>query len=89
MMQELICGIDYFVRYIPLPYHIGGASTVNDDGTYNIYLNSRLYADKQWKAFLHELTHCEAGHLDEFKDLPLEVKEWEASHLSPIVRYVS
>lgn len=87
-MSDLVWGRDYFVRYIKLPYHIGGASTVNDDGTYNIYINSRLYADKQWDAFEHELIHCEAGHLDEFKDLPLEIKEWEAEHLKPIMREV-
>jgi len=89
MIRQLIWGIDYYVRYIPLPYHIGGASTANDDGTYNIYINSRLYADKQWEAFIHELIHCEAGHLDEFKELPHAVKEWEATHLKPYIRCVS
>ncbi len=88
-MRELIWDIDYFVRYIPLPYHIGGASTVNEDGTYNIYINSRLFADKQWDAFQHELVHCEAGHLDSRRDIPIAVKEWEAEHLRPVLRCVS
>ena len=88
-MRELIWGIDYYVRYIDFKtYRVGGASTLNDDGTYNIYINSRLSVEKQWKAFLHELVHCEAGHLDEYKDLPLAVKEWEAEHLCPVLRFV-
>ena len=89
MIRELTWGIDYFVRYIDFKtYKVGGASTLNDDGTYNIYINSRLSVKKQWEAFIHELVHCEAGHLDEYKDLPLAVKEYEADHLVPILRAV-
>ena len=84
-ITPLIWGMDYYVRTIPLPARIAGASTVNPDGTYNIYLNSRLPIELQWKAFVHELIHCEAGHLDEWKDLPLEVKEWEADNLMPVI----
>ena len=86
-MRELIWGVDYFVRYLDFKtYKVGGASTLNDDGTYNIYINSRLSVEKQWRAFIHELVHCEAGHLDEYKDLPLAVKEYEADHLIPMLR---
>lgn len=88
-MRTLIYDVDYFVRYISLPFHIGGASTMNIDGTYNIYLNSNHYAEQQWESFKHELVHCEAGHLDEYKDIPLEIKEWEANHLIPVIRCVS
>lgn len=85
-IAQLVWGIDYYVRAIELPRHVAGAATANPDGTYNIYLNELLPIEWQWRAFLHELIHCEAGHLDEWKDLPLEVKEWEADHLRPIVR---
>ena len=85
-ITPLLWGRDYFVRTIRLPDHIGGVSTANPDGTYNIYLNERLSIEVQWQAFAHELLHCEAGHLDEWAELPIEVKEWEADHLRPIVR---
>ena len=85
VVRELVWNRDYFVRYIELPYSIGGASTVNEDGTYNIYINSRHYADRQWKSLMHELIHCSCGHLDYWKDLPIEVKEWEADHLRTYV----
>ena len=87
IVRRLLWGIDYFVRYIPLPYHIGGASVANNDGTYSIYLNSNHYADRQWRSLLHEVAHCSCGHLDSRKDLPDEVKEWEADHVRvPIIR---
>jgi hypothetical protein len=78
--RRMLWGVDYFVRYLPLPYHVGGATTLNNDGTYNIYLNSRHYADRQWKALLHELGHCVRGHLEDRRDIPDELKEWEADH---------
>lgn len=84
-IAQLTWGVDYYVRAITLPRHVAGASTANPDGTYNIYLNELLPIEWQWRAFIHELIHCEAGHLDEWKDLPLEVKEWEADNLRPYV----
>ena len=84
-ITELIWGRDYYVRMIPLPRNIAGVSSALPDGTYNIYVNERLSVELQWDAFLHELLHCEAGHFDEWKDLPIEVKEWEAEHLRPVV----
>lgn len=84
-IAHLIWDLDYYVRAIPLPYHIGGASTINPDGTYNIYVNQILSIEMQWEAYIHELLHCEAGHHDEWKDLPLEIKEWEANNLRPWV----
>lgn len=85
MITELVWGRDYFVRTVELPSHIAGVSSVLPDGTYNIYLNAKLAIEIQWEAFLHELLHCEAGHFDEWKDLPIEIKEWEADHLRPAV----
>lgn len=40
----------------------GGATVLNDDGTYDIYINARLPVDKQWHAFLHELGHILDDH---------------------------
>ena len=90
VVQELVWGRDYFVRYIPMPIHIHGCCTMNyEDYTYNIYINSRLFADQQWRAFLHELLHIECGHLDQWKDLPIEVKEWEADHLQSRIAWTA
>lgn len=81
VVNELIYGRDYFVWYIDLPYHIGGASTVNHDGTYNIYINSKHSPERRASSLHHEINHCECGHLDQWRELPIEIKEWEADHL--------
>jgi len=78
--NELVWDRDYFVRYIKLPRHIGGVCSANEDGTYNIYLNS-MYYDRRKTAFNHELAHCSLGHLDQWKELPDDIKEWEADHI--------
>lgn len=54
----LIENCDYFVRVIPFPvYTIGGMVTPNDDGTFSIYINSRLSLQRQKEALDHELDH--------------------------------
>ena len=88
-MSQLIYDVDYFVRMIPLPWHIGGASVVNEDGTYSIYLNSRHGLSRQRGALLHEVAHCQEGHLDSRKDLPPSIKEWEADHADVHIRWCS
>lgn len=54
----LIENCDYFVRIIPFPvYTIGGMVMPNDDGTFSVYLNSRLSRERQKEALEHELDH--------------------------------
>ena len=64
---------DYFVRLVDLPVSIGGAVTPNNDGTYSIYINSRLAADQQQKALEHEIDHIR--YEDFYNELPIEVCE--------------
>ena len=45
------------VRLIDLPVKIKGVVSYSQDGTPNIYINSRLSIDQQRKAYLHELEH--------------------------------
>ena len=55
--------IDYFVRFIPLPWHVRGFVTPNDDDTYSIYINSLLPEAIQRAALEHELRHIQNGDL--------------------------
>lgn len=87
-MRALIQDIDYFVRFVPLPYSIRGACTRNGDGTYNIFINARLNQPLQQDTFLHELVHCEKGHLDYRSDIPEEIKETEAGAEAPVIRFI-
>lgn len=64
---------DYFVRLVDLPVSIGGAVTPNNDGTFSIYINSRLSIDRQLKALEHEIDHIKHG--DFYSDATIEVCE--------------
>ena len=49
--------LDYYVRYIALPRTVEGVSIPNDDGTFDIYINSTLPPAKQDAVLQHELRH--------------------------------
>ena len=67
----LIDGVDYFVYIVPFPvWNTGGMVMPNDDGTFSIYINSRLSADRQREALIHELKHIADG--DFYNERPIE-----------------
>lgn len=53
---------DYFVRLVELPLHIRGVTLPNDDGSFDIYINSSLSPDQQQDALQHELCHIQKDH---------------------------
>ncbi len=56
---------DVFVRYSEeLPYGVHGMVMPDENGDYNIYINSRLSCDEQKKALKHEMTHIKNGDYD-------------------------
>ncbi|MBR5948228.1 MAG: hypothetical protein IKZ82_06215 [Clostridia bacterium] len=56
-------GIDYFVRYVDFPNRANdGCTVVNDDGTYDIYLNTLYPREHLQKKLAHELRHLESSH---------------------------
>ena len=73
-------GADFYVRLIDLPYGVGGFVAPNEDGTFNVYLNARLSAEKNLDTFLHEVEHIEND--DFYNGLPLQVIEERARLLS-------
>jgi len=50
-------GADYFVRQTPMPIGIHGAVSLNDDGTYNVYINEKDLIERQREAYKHEKRH--------------------------------
>ena len=52
----------YFVRLVSLPASIDGATVPNDDGTFEIYLNSNLCEAKQKECLKHEIKHIYEDH---------------------------
>lgn len=68
---------DIFVHYIDFKNSIPATSTVNDDGSYSIFINSRLSDRQQADGYIHELNHI--LQLDfESKDRNIDVLEYYA-----------
>lgn len=73
---------DYYIRRLEFPNRSAKAATFpNDDGTFDIYLNT-LYPEGELRAALeHELRHIELGHF--YSDKSILQKEREADGLLP------
>ena len=68
---------DYYVRLIELPPAVLGATLPNDDGTFSVYINSRLSDEARRETLLHELEHMARDHF--YKNEPIAAQEAEAS----------
>ena len=77
--------IDYYVRPVPLPRTVEGVSIPNDDGSFDIYINSNLPMERRKKALEHELRHLKAEHF--YLDMPIERMERQAEgeELNPLL----
>lgn len=69
----LIENADYFVRKVDIPTNNGALLALNEDGTYSVYINARLSAERQKKAMRHEYNHM--ANDDIYKDCPIEEVE--------------
>ena len=52
----------YYVRLAPLPLSVDGVTLPNNDGSFDIYLNSRHPKQKQDETLTHELNHIQQDH---------------------------
>lgn len=48
---------EIFVYYIDFKNSIPATSTINEDGTYTIFINSRVATNQQADGYIHELNH--------------------------------
>lgn len=53
---------DTYVRLVSLPIRVEGVTLPNDDGSFDIYINSRLSPSRQQETLEHELRHIRHGH---------------------------
>lgn len=53
---------DYFVRLVAFPCKIDGVTIPNDDGSFDIYINSLLSEEKRNQKLQHELEHIRRDH---------------------------
>ena len=73
---------EYYVRRVAFPNTAVKAATFpNDDGSFDIYVNTRLSEAEQQRALEHELRHIRLGHF--YSDAPITQKESEADGAAP------
>lgn len=68
--------IDYFVRYVELPRKVEGVSVPNDDGSFDIYINSLVPEARRPEVLEHELRHLKAEHF--YIEMPISQMERQA-----------
>lgn len=68
--------IDYYVHFAPLPHGVEGVSVPNDDGSFDVYINSALSTERRRETLEHELKHLEREHF--YVDLSIGQMERQA-----------
>lgn len=65
-----------YLRYLDLPCTIKGLTIQDEEGNYNIYLNSRLTYEANLKTLQHEINHI---NNNDFTN-PIHVSKMEKSY---------
>lgn len=58
-----------FVRYIKLPQKVSASTILDENGDYNVYVNTEISPKKQKFALRHELSHIGNSHFYDEKSL--------------------
>ena len=64
---------EVYVRLVRLPSTICGVTVKDENGDFNVYINSNLSTSAQNRALEHEMKHIERG--DFYSDLGIEKLE--------------
>ena len=67
---------EFILRLVELPGTVNAVTVLDDNGDFNVYVNSRLSEEEQKKAFRHEKRHIKKDHF--YKADPVEQCEAEA-----------
>lgn len=74
----MIEGVDYFLKWVRFPNLANPALTVvNDDGTFDVYLNTLYSREYLLNALNHELMHLKAEHF--YVNVPARTAEKQAN----------
>lgn len=84
MQKDLISLDSLIVRQLDLPIGVNGITFLDENGDYNIYLNSRYSHDAQTKAFRHEIAHIIQGHFSLEEDIQLLEEQAKTDANKPI-----
>lgn len=74
---------DIIVRIRDFPCGINGVTVTDNNGDYNIYINAKLSAAEQQRAYKHEIEHIKMRHF--YSDKNVEIIEREADAVSKVI----
>ena len=63
---------EVYIRLVKLPATVRGVTVADENGDYNIYINSLLSSDQQQLVLRHEMTHVrrdDFGSIDDIFDI--------------------
>ena len=56
---------DIFIRFVSFPtLRVYGATALDENGDYNIYIDERLSNEKKLETYNHEILHIKQRHFD-------------------------
>lgn len=58
-----------YIYHVDMPYSVTSNVVENEDGTYTIYINSRLSYEKQREGYEHEIRHILRNDLEYVQDV--------------------
>jgi hypothetical protein len=66
----VIEGADFFIRVVDLPPRVKGICSPNEDGTFNVYLNTKYGTGiEHLDTYFHEVSHIEDDDFYNGKDI--------------------
>lgn len=71
------------LQYAPMPRGMHGATVVNDDFGYTVFIDPNDSIDVQRNGFLHEVEHIRNGDFDFVLDKDVDVIEFRAHKKRP------
>lgn len=77
--------IDYYVRLVPLPLAVEGVSVPNDDGSYDIYINSLLPPSRRDETLEHELRHLKREHFQLDMSVSQMERQADGEHVNVVL----
>lgn len=77
--------IDYYVRLVALPQAVEGVSVPNNDGSFDVYINSLLGEQRRQEVLEHELNHIRREHFYLDMSLRLMERQAEGEHVNVVL----
>ncbi len=77
---------DVFIRQLSMPRTVYGATVVDADGNYNVYINENLCDKKKQDTVDHELRHIGQGHFYNTDSIERNETQADIGSVEPAVR---